>query len=222
MKRKLCHSDDDDDASSSDVPAATFPTGRRKRVRYNSLERTLAHMTLGSALATTSEDVDMWPKISPPRPHEQETLHVILPSSVEEPDTPASEPVDMEVEPTRKSCYFLIRPSFFRRSSECTVVPTDTPATTLPPHGVHDWESIASGQLDIKEVHISPAVLECLRRQTKRPPPPIPLPSQTSQALVLYRAPGLPSLEQACDHQEEKPSQTSNLVAHEDDAMEVE
>ncbi|KAI9463762.1 hypothetical protein HD554DRAFT_2040937 [Boletus coccyginus] len=197
MKRKLCHSDDDDGASSSDVPAATFSTGRRKRARCNSLERTLAHMTL-----TTSEDVDMWPKISLPRPHEQETLAVTLPSSVEEPDMPASEPVDMEVEPT--------------------LVTTDTPATTLPPHGVHDWESIASGELDIKEVQISSAVLECLRRQTKCPPAPIPLPSQTSLALVLYRPPGPPSSERAYDHQEEQPSQTSNLVVHEDDAMEVE
>ena len=113
MKRKL----DDDASSSSDVSPATFSTRRRKRVRYHSLERTLAHMTLGSALGTTSEDVDMWPKISPPRPREQETLDVLLPTSVEEPDTLASEPVDMEVEPTCKLCYFLIVPPFFRRSS---------------------------------------------------------------------------------------------------------
>ena len=220
MKRKLYTSDDDDDASSSsDTPPATFPTSPRKRVRYNSLERTLAHMTLGSALATTSEDVDMWPKISPSRPHAQETLNVTLPSSVEEPDTIESESVDMEVEPTCKSCYFLIDPSFFRRTFEYAV---DTSVnSTPPPHGVRDWESM--GQLDIKEVQISSAVLECLRRQTKRPP--IPLSSQTSQALVLYRAPRPPSPkppEQACDHQEERPSRASSLVAHEDDVMEVE
>jgi hypothetical protein len=201
MKRKL----DDDASSSSEVSPATFSSSRRKRVRYSSLERTLAHMTLGSALATTSEDVDMWPKISPSRPREQETLDVLLPSSVEEPDT--SEPVDMEVDPICKSYCFLIDPSFFRRSSECVV--TDS---------THDWKSIASGQLDIKEMQISSAVLECLRRQPKRPP--IPLSCQPSQALVLYRAPK--PLEQACDRQEGKPTRASRLVAHEDDVMEVE
>lgn len=94
----------------------------------------------------------------------------------------------------------------------------DTAATSTP--APHDWESIASGQLDIKEVQIPSAVLECLRRQTKRSP--IPLSSQPSQALVLYRAPRPPSpkpLEQACDRQEGKPT---SLVAHEDDVMEVE
>lgn len=108
MKRKLFTDDDDDDPLSSNVPPATFSSSRRKRARYGSLERTLAHMTLGNALTTTtSGDADMWPKISPPCPREQETVNVILPSSVEEPD-PFPESVDMEVEPTGKSCFLLI------------------------------------------------------------------------------------------------------------------
>ncbi|KAF8554719.1 hypothetical protein OG21DRAFT_1032685 [Imleria badia] len=182
MKRKLCTNDDDDDAPfSSDVSPAAFSTSRRKRVRYTSLERTLAHMTL----ANPSEDVDMWPKITPSRPC---GLNVILPSSVEEPGAHASEPDDMEVEPT------LVTSS------------TKPP----PPHG---WESISSGQLDIKEVQISSAVLDCLRR---RPAAPIPLSSQTTQALVLYRALRPPTPKAACDGA----SRTSILVA--DDVMEVE
>ena len=194
MKRKQRTNEDEDASFSSDVsPAAR----RRKRVRYTSLERTLAHMTL----ATPSQDVDMWPRISPSRPCGQESLQVILPSSVEEPDTYAPEPADMEVEPTCKSCCILLGPSFFRRSSEYIVV---TSCTQMPP---------PLGQLDIKEVQISSAVLECLRRQSKYPPAPIPLPPQASQALVLYRTPRPPTGET---------SRASTLVAHEDDVMEVE
>ncbi|KAH0827778.1 hypothetical protein J3R83DRAFT_3396 [Lanmaoa asiatica] len=205
MKRRLSANDDGDD-DSSDLSSSTFSASRRKRVKYNSLERTLAHMTLGSALATgTSEDVDMWPKTPPPRPRVQETLNIILPSMVEEPDTPASEPFDMEVEP------FLVT--------------AGTLSTTTPLPRAIDDESTGSEQLDIREVQISSAVLECLRRQTNCPPPLIPLASQTSQALVLYRAPRPPSprpLEPACDHEEGKSTWTSILVAHEDDVMEVE
>ncbi|KAG6369664.1 hypothetical protein JVT61DRAFT_14163 [Boletus reticuloceps] len=190
MKRKL-FADDDDASFSSEVSPTPFSLSRRKRVRYNSLERTLAHMTLA-----TTEDVDMWPKISPPCP--QETLNVILPSSVEEPGTlPASEPVDMEVEPT-------------------LVITDDSDVKS------DGWESIASGQLDIKEVQISPAVLECLRRQSRRPPAPIHLPPPTSQALVLYRTPRPPSpkpVEQVHEDREGKSIPTS---IHGDDVMEVE
>lgn len=96
-------------------------------------------------------------------------------------------------------------------------------ATTPSLHAIDDWESIESGRLDIKEVQISSAVLECIKRQTQCPPPLVPLASQTSQALVLYRAPRLPPrpkwLEPACEHGEEKPT---GLVAHGDDVMEVE
>ncbi|KAF8135515.1 hypothetical protein EV363DRAFT_797879 [Boletus edulis] len=191
MKRKLSADDDAASFSSSEVS----PLSRRKRARYNSLERTLAHMTLGNALAATTEDVTMWPKISSPRP--QETLNVILPSSIEEPGTlPASEPVDMEVEPT--------------------LVITDDP----PSDGAHGWESMASGQLDIKEVQISPAVLECLRRQSRRLPAPILLPPPTSQALVLYRTPSLKPVEQV--YEEGKSIPTSIMLTHGDDVMEVE
>lgn len=93
MKRRPSASDDDDDGFS-------FSSSRRKRVKYNSLEHTLAHMTLGSAVA--SEDVDMWPKTSSPRPRMQETM-----SAVQASGTLASEPVEMDVEPTGKSFYFL-------------------------------------------------------------------------------------------------------------------
>lgn len=112
MKRRQSANDDDDDASLAfDVSPSTFSASRRKRVRYSSLERTLAHMTLGSALATPSEDVNISPKTSP-RPRVQNDLNLILPSSIEEPGSPAPEPVDMEVEPTGKSCYLLIDTSF--------------------------------------------------------------------------------------------------------------
>ncbi|KAF8444504.1 hypothetical protein L210DRAFT_930212 [Boletus edulis BED1] len=181
MKRKS-FADDDDASFSSEVSPAPCSPSRRKRARYNSLERTLAHMTLGNALAATTEDVTMWPKISSPRP--QETLNVILPSSIEEP-----------------------------------VVITDDP----PSDGAHGWESRASGQLDIKEVQISPAVLECLRRQSRRLPAPILLPPPTSQALVLYRTPRPPSpkpVEQV--YEEGKSIPTSIMLTHGDDVMEVE
>ena len=113
MKRRLSANNDGDDGSplSFDVPPSPFSTGHRKRARYNSLERRLAHMTLG-----TPEEMDMWPMTSPPHP--RDTLNVILPSSVEEPDTPASEPVDMEIEPTRKSSTFSVTLRF-QPSSKC-------------------------------------------------------------------------------------------------------
>lgn len=76
----------------------------------------------------------------------------------------------------------------------------------------HDRESIES---NIKEVEISSVVLECLRRQAKCPPPLIPLPSQTSQALVLYRA---PRSEPLCGDQEGK----RTGIVQEDDVMDVE
>ena len=198
MKRKLFaidHDDDDDVTFPSESPLVT-PT-RRKRVRYTSLERTLADMTLAP-----SEDVDMWPKISPPRPRGQEFLHVMLPSSVEEPPENA-----MEVEPTRKLRFRLV---FCDGSYSCVVITNDTFITTLPPHG-----GIASEHLDIKEVQISSAVLERLRKQNQRPHVPILLPAQPSQALVLYRAPRPPPPPSP------KPSE-QDLVAHGDDVMEVE
>jgi hypothetical protein len=110
MKRRLSTSDDDDDyyhhhedRDEDEDDDAFHP---RKRARHGSLERTLAHMTLGGVLAAPSGsgDVDMWPRMSVLRPSLSGTLNAILPASVEEPVTPPSEEnVDMEVEPTRKS-----------------------------------------------------------------------------------------------------------------------
>ncbi|KAG9316519.1 hypothetical protein JVU11DRAFT_2569 [Chiua virens] len=189
MKRRLLVDDVDVDGT----PLSYDMLPRRKRVRYGSLERTLAHMSIDTSFAVPSEDVDMRPRVSlpPPRLYDSLSSDVILPSSVEEPTTP-SESVEMEVEPT--------------------VVSTNTFAAAAP--SPPDWKSIESGQPDIKEIEISPAVLECIRRQIQHPAPLIPLPSQSldSQALVLYRAVQPPVLEQP----------KSIQVAQEDDIMEVE
>lgn len=186
-KRGRSPSNDDD----ADVqPSQTFSG---KRLRYSSLEHTLAHMTL------SSEDVDMRPSTSSPRPRTQDSIPVVLPGSVEEPGTPPSEPVDMDVEPTGMSAYLALRSSFI-----CAVSPAGN----------------ADPGLDITEVQISRAVLECIKRQSTCPPPLIPLAGQAPQALVLYRALRPPSpapLEQPCDQR-----QMSIIVARGDDVMEVE
>lgn len=187
LKRRLSASDDDDDNGVSYSAVLPSPS-HRKRIRHNSLERTLAHMTLGSATAT-SEDVDMWPKVSPPHPHDQASTNVIFPSSVQEP----TEPDDMDVEPTGQSRHVFIHVSCFDSGS---VVMTDTFTGD-------------AGQLDVREVHISTAALECIKQRLR---PIIPLPPG-SRALVLYRAPRPPSPDSA---------QASILVAQEEDVMEVE
>ena len=90
MKRRLAVNDEE-----TSPPSQCAPTCR-KRVKYSSLEHTLANMTLDSA-----KDVDMWPRTSSPRPCMQ-PIQVVVPSSVEEPDMLTSDSDDMDVEPTGK------------------------------------------------------------------------------------------------------------------------
>ncbi|KIK92178.1 hypothetical protein PAXRUDRAFT_830208 [Paxillus rubicundulus Ve08.2h10] len=213
MKRRLSTTEDNHDQQSSE-----FPNGRQKRSKHSTLEHGFAHMTLnnllplqtppGQPLTNTCSAATMSAQVHPPsahRPYTSEACHVILPGSVEEPALPAPQ-TDMEIEPD----------------------PTDMHWTTGPSHENDDRKDPTSRRLQIKEVQISSVILEQLKKQTKSPPPLIPISPPASQALVLFRPLRPPSPKSIIlggvlsGDEGQESARAANALMLEDDAMDVE